>query len=151
MSQVQELGLNFSAAVDRVEQPFARVADFQVRGVRQENPTHAELRSSQPDPERQRRRSHFQIDGPTRRKWVEVTNRTAKDLLLLNVELDDFASDGVATGGGEGQPVFVEGEVFAAIEHPAGINTASGNRVQILALPGRKLGRARHSRAVSRW
>jgi hypothetical protein len=138
LSQVQELGLNFSAAVDRVEQPLARVADFQVRGMRLENPTHAifELHSPTLNVDVA---AHFQIDGPTRRKWVEVANRTAKDLLLLDVELDDFTSDGTATGGGEGQPVFVEGEVFAAVEHPAGVNTASGNRVQLAHFPGRKL------------
>src|SRR4029453_16892327 len=62
-----------------------------------------------------------------------------KDLLLLDVELDDFTTDGAATAGGEGQPVFVEDEVFAAIEHPAGVHAASGNRVQLAHHPGRKL------------
>jgi transposase len=138
LSGVRELGLNFSAATDRVAQPFVRAADFEVRGARLAGPHHAvfDLRSS----------SlalgialHVELDGPTRRKWVEVTNQSDHELLLLDVELDDFTADGAALGSGERQPVFLESEVFAAIEHPAGVNQADKGRIQLSHFPGRRL------------
>ena len=138
-----ELVLTFSAAGDRIQEPLLRVTDFAVRSVRPIGSAHeaVELRG----------RSlpvdvtvHYQLDGPTRRKWIEVTNRTDKEILLLDVQLDDLAvqsgsanaaplpkGDGTVaiSGGGQGQPVFVGGEWFAAIEHPAGVNQIEKNRV----------------------
>ena len=138
LSGVQELALNFSAVVDRVAQPFVRAADFEVRAARLADRHHAVFDL--------RRTSlalsvsvHVQLDGPTRRKWVEVTNQTANELLLLDVELDDFTADGTATGSGERQPVFLEGEVFAALEHPAGVNQSGEGRIQLSHYPGRRL------------
>ena len=94
---------------------------------------------------------HYQLDGPTRRKWVEVTNQTGNELLLLDVELDDLTTEGAASGGGQGQPVFLEDEAFAAIEHPAGVNQGEQGRIELAHLPGRRLARARTSAARSPW
>jgi hypothetical protein len=138
LSGVRELALNFSAAPDRVAQPFVRAADFEVRAARLVDRHHAvfDLRSTTLAIGVT---LHVELDGPTRRKWVEVTNQTGNDLLLLDVELDDFTSDGTASGSGERQPVFLEGEVFAAVEHPAGVNQADKGRVRLSHYPGRRL------------
>jgi hypothetical protein len=138
LGDVEELALTFSAAIDRVQEPLARVADFQVRAARLVDPVHAvvELRTPAMAIEVT---AHYQLDGPTRRKWIEVTNRTGKEVLLLDVQLDDFTTEGGASGGGRGQPLFVGGEWFAAIEHPSGVNQADKNRVRMIHHPGRRL------------
>ena len=138
LSDVRELALNFSAAPERLAQPFVRAADFEVRGARLASPHHAvfDLRSPSVGIDAS---LHVELAGPTRRKWVEVTNQTGHDLLLLDVQLDDFTIDGTALGSGERQPVFLEGEVFAAIEHPAGVNQADQGRVQLSHYPARRL------------
>ena len=138
LSGVQEIALSFSAAPDQVAQPFARLADFEVRSARMVGPQHAvlELRSPVLAVEVT---LHYELDGLTRRKWATVTNHTGKELLLLDVELDDLTTDGTASGGGQGQPVFLEDEAFAAIEHPAGMNTGEQGRIQLAHYPGRRL------------
>ena len=138
LSGVQELALNFSAAPDRVAQPFVRAADFEVRAARLVNRSHAVFDLHSPALAIGVA-VHVELDGPTRRKWVEVTNQTGRELLLLDVELDDFTTDGTVSGSGERQPVFLEGEVFAAIEHPAGVNQADKGRIRLAHFPGRRL------------
>ncbi|QYM78426.1 hypothetical protein K0B96_14140 [Horticoccus luteus] len=138
LSRVQELGLVFSGATDRVAEPLARVTEFAVKGVRLADVGKVtfELQASAPKLTVQ---MHVELDGATRRKWIEVTNRGRAELLLLDVELDDFLCGATTTGGGAGQPVFIEDEVFAAIEHPAGENTGERGRVRLAHFPGRRL------------
>jgi len=138
LTGVQEVGLNFSAAPDRLAQPMTRLADFQVQDARLASPQHAvfELRSASLAVTAS---VHVELDGPTRRKWVEVTNRTGKPLLLLDIELDDLTTAGAASGGGQGQPLFLEDEAFAAIEHPAGMNQGNQGRIQLSHYPGHRL------------
>jgi hypothetical protein len=133
-----ELALVFSAATDRVAEPFLRADDFAVRAVRRMGRLGAvfTLHSLVAGLEA---KLHVQLDGPTRRKWVELTNTAKRDLLLLDVELDDFTFAGTAAGGGSGQPVFLDDEVFAAIEHPAGENTGAAGRVRLAHFPGHRL------------
>lgn len=138
MDDVQEVGLNFSGAADSVAPPFTRVSEFEVLDARQENAEGAvfQLRSRSPPVDVT---LHVQLDGPTRRKWIDVTNISDHDLLLLDVNLDDFATPGGTSGGGSGQPLFIEDEVFTAIEHPAGENTGANGRVQLSHFPGKRL------------
>ncbi|MEP6664781.1 MAG: hypothetical protein ABJC04_14080, partial [Verrucomicrobiota bacterium] len=138
LSGDQELALVFSAALDHVAQPYLRASDFEVRETHRVDAQHVvfDLRSSILKIDVA---LHVQLDGATRRKWAEVKNETGKELLLLDVELDDFTTAGLASGGGEGQPVYLEGEVFAAVEHPAGANQANKSRVQLAHYPGKKL------------
>ena len=138
LSCERELALNFSAALGRVAQPFLRVADFEVVDFKQAGHKEAVFQLRSPSLA-VGAKLHVQLDGPTRRKWVELTNQTSRELLLLDVELDDLTTDGTASGGGQGQPVFLEGEAFAAIEHPAGVNVAAVNRIQLSHFPGRQL------------
>jgi len=138
LSDGRELALVFSAAVDRVAEPLVRVDDFVVQHARQSRPDRAEfeLRS----PSRQIGVTlRFQLDGPTRRKWVEVINTAREEGLLLGVELDDFTMTAPLTGGGHGKPVFIADEIFAAIEHPVGDNKVTAQRLQMAHYPGRRL------------
>jgi Protein of unknown function (DUF4038)/Domain of unknown function (DUF5060) len=139
LSGGHEIALNFSAAVDRVAQPFTRVADWEVRASRVVGPQHGEFDLRSPTLN-VAVTLHYELDGATRRKWAVVTNHSGQELLLLDVELDDLTTDGTTAGGGQGQPVFVDDEVWAAIEHPAGVNTGEKGRIQLAHYPGRRLG-----------
>ena len=138
LSSVHELGLNFSGTADGVAQPFTLATDFEVRDARQINDQNAvfELRPRSPPISVT---LHVQLDGGTRRKWIDVTNLSDHDLLLLDVKLDDFTTPGTTSGGGNGKPLFIEDEAFAAIEHPAGVNTGNGGRVEMSHFPGKRL------------
>jgi len=93
---VQELALNFSASLDCVQEPFTRMADFEVAAAKLIADHHPvfELYSSSVAVNA---KLHYQLDGATRRKWVEVKNQTGRELLLLDVELDDFATEGASS------------------------------------------------------
>jgi hypothetical protein len=130
LSAVRELSLNFS--------PATMVEDFEVTGVHREGNEGAvfDLRcKSFPIAVKM----HFKLDGPTRRKWVDVSNISDHEVLLLDANLDDFCTPGATSGGGDGRPLFIEGEAFAAIEHPAGSNIGTAGRVQLSHFPGKKL------------
>ena len=138
VSADHELALNFSAATDKVAEPYTRVADFVVRDAQKVDPHEAVFNLESPSLKIDVA-LHFQVQGATRRKWAEVTNKTGRELLLLDVELDDFTTDGAVSGGGEGEPLFIEREVFAAIEHPAGVNEGSGGHIHLAHYPGKRL------------
>ena len=138
LCRVQELALVFSAATDRIAEPLQRVADFTVRRARQTRADRAVFELQSPALALGVE-LHVQLDGPTRRKWVEVTNRSKSPLLLLDVEIDDFTTEAVTTAGAAGKPVFIEDEVFAAIEHPSGTNLGGKGRVRMAHFPGRLL------------
>ncbi|MBS0631625.1 MAG: hypothetical protein JSS11_06900 [Verrucomicrobia bacterium] len=138
LTATHEVALVFSAAVDRVAEPLVRVADFVVRRARQTRPDRAEF--SLESPAHQLTATlHVQLDGPTRRKWIEFTNTTGAETLFLDVELDDFTLASPVTGGGHGKPIFVADEVFIAIEHPVGDQKVSAQRVQLAHYPGKRL------------
>ena len=138
MSSVQELALSFSSALDRVAQPFTRVSDFEVRAAHRIDSQQAVFELHCPSLAIDVT-LHYKLEGPTRRKWVEIKNQSGKELLLLDARLDDFTSDGRTTGGGSGQPVFLEDESFAALEHPSGMNSGERGRVKLEHHPGRRL------------
>ena len=54
-------------------------------------------------------------------------------------QLDAFTTEALTTGGGSGQPVYLEDEVFAAIEFPSADNLASQGRVTLTHFPGQRL------------
>ena len=81
----------------------------------------------------------YELDGPARRKWVEVTNHTGHELLLLDAVLDDFSA-GFSTSGGEiGEPILVDEGVFAAMEHPAGLNQGHSGKIKLMHFPAKAL------------
>ena len=120
-----------------VGKPYLRVADFEVRGVEQKtnraatfdlqslhHPIHVAV--------------HYELDGPTRRKWLEVRNQSSHELLLLDVQIDDFALKTLASEGGHGEPVFFD-EGFCALEHPTGVNQGDDGRVKMIHFPAVEL------------
>jgi hypothetical protein len=137
LSDAREIALVLSAAPDRLREPLARVTDFEVRDATQAaDHAAASLRSPSTGLEAV---VHYALDGPTRRKWVEVTNASARDVLLLDVELDSFRIDAPTTGGGQGQPLFIADEAFAAVEYPSGENHQDGGCIKLAHFPGHRL------------
>lgn len=133
-----ELALVFSAAPDRVAEPLRRCDRFKLVQARRRSPHHAvfTLRARHPALEL---KLHLELDGPTRRKWIELTNASRRDLLLLDVQLDNFTIEGPTEGGGAGEPIFIADEAFAAIEHPSAENQVRDGRVTLTHFPGRRL------------
>jgi hypothetical protein len=151
MADAEELGLVLSAAVDRAQEPLRRVTDFRVvsADVARGSQASFRLQSATTGVEAV---VHYELEGPTRRKWVEVTNGPA-EALVLDLEVDAFAVDAGAAGGGHGQPLFIGDEAFAAIEHPSGEARFGEGRATLLHFPGRRLGpgerMASHTAVVS--
>jgi len=137
LSGAEEVALVFSAATDRVQEPLTRVNDFSVQGT-EAAADRAVLRLRSPSTGIEAA-LHYQLEGPTRRKWVEVTNATPGAKLLLDVELDGFATGAPLSGGGAGQPLFIADEAFAAVEYPSGENQSDRGRVRLAHYPGRVL------------
>ncbi|MEW6752707.1 MAG: hypothetical protein AB1505_17255 [Candidatus Latescibacterota bacterium] len=133
-----EVALLFSAAPDRLAEPYTRVADFAVVRAEQPSPDRATLHLHSPTAGLPLR-LHYQLDGPTRRKWVTLESWSGPEALLLDVELDDFGVEAPVEGGGQGQPLLLSGEAFAAVEHPSGLNQAEGGRIRLGHCPGRRL------------
>ncbi len=137
LSGVDELELNFSAAPDHIAEPILHVDDLEVRGARKTSAGAEFDLQSKTSPVNVT--LHVELEGPTRRKWIELTNASGRDLLLLDVNLDDFTTPGATSGGGNGKPLFIEDEAFAAISHPIGVNTGTRGRVQLSYYPGKRL------------
>lgn len=140
LTAAHELALVFSAAVDRVAEPLVRVEDFVVRRAKQTGTDRAAFELESPA-HQLTATLHVELDGPTRRKWVEFTNTARTEVLLLDVELDDFtlAASAPVTGGGHGKPVFIGDELFVAIEHPVGDQKVTGQRIQTAHYPGKRI------------
>ena len=126
-----------------VGEPYLQVSDFEVREVQQPNDKKVifQLQSAS---QGLRVVACYELSGVTRRKWLELENTGDKELLLLDVHLDDFATSSPATEGGPGTPIFLADEAFAALEHPAGLNQGheghgEAGRVRLRHFPGRRL------------
>ena len=118
--------------------PSRSISDFEVQSVAQASEREAifDLQSaSQP----LRVSARYGLDGPTRRKGLEIRNQGSGEVMLLDVLLDNFTLDAATTEGGHGTPVFAGEEIFCAIEHPAGINAGDRGRVKTMHCPGRSL------------
>lgn len=82
---------------------------------------------------------HYALDEFMRRKWVEVKNAGNRPRLLLDVNVDDVRLDAPLTEGDYGQPVIIAEEMFAALEHPAGVNQGMKDRLLLRHFPGKTL------------
>ncbi len=121
-----------------VGEPYLRVEDFEVLELEQSGKDQVNfgLRSvSQPIQVSVR----YELSGRARRKRLAIANTGSKDALLLDLQIDDFTTGFRATEGGWGEPIFVGDEVFAAIEHPAGLNQGDGGHIRLTHFPGRPL------------
>lgn len=121
-----------------VGKPYLRISDFEIRSVEPKTARAAtfQLRSLHHPIQVA---AHFELDGPTRRKWLDINNPSAKEMLLLDVQLDDFVLNAPTSEGGLGEPVFAGQEVFCTIEHPAGINQGADGRVKMVHFPAARL------------
>ncbi|MGH2639994.1 MAG: hypothetical protein ACRDF4_12055, partial [Rhabdochlamydiaceae bacterium] len=124
-----------------VGEAYQEITDFEVREIRQERNTdkpvlHVKLVNRRAQ---LRANLHYELEGPIRRKWVEVYNESAERKLLLDADLDTFSVDGAITDGGYGYPLTIMDQVFGAVEHPSGFNRWYGDRVQLTHFPGKWL------------
>lgn len=125
-----------------VGQPYLRISDFKLDHWREEGT------SAQPgyvfelsNPEQELALTvHYELNDFVRRKWFEIRNTSSRDRLLLDVDVDDFEIDTSTSEGDQGFPVIVNGELFCAIEHPAGVSQGMNGRVRLRHFPGKKLG-----------
>ncbi|HET6486045.1 MAG TPA: hypothetical protein VFH83_06475, partial [Spirochaetia bacterium] len=109
-----EVAVVLSSVVDRVAEP-RRVDDFRVVETvrRQDAGVVWLLRSADSGLEVE---VHVDLQDSTRIKWVELINPGQREVLVLDVVVDDFRLDTALEGGGQGQPAFIASELFAAIE-----------------------------------
>lgn len=121
-----------------VGEPLLPVSQFELRETRQVSPEKVSFHLYNPA-NRVRVDAHYELDGITRRKWLEITNDSREERLLLDVELDNFQLEGRRTEGGQGEPVFIDNEVFCAIAHPAGINEGTEAEIRLWHSPGTKI------------
>jgi len=121
-----------------VGEPYLRVSDFEVREVQQPSAEKVIFQLQSPS-QGLRALACYELSGVTRRKWLEIENSGEKDLLLLDAQIDDFATNSPVTEGGPGTPIFLADEAFAALEHPAGLNQGEEGRVRLMHFPGRRL------------
>ena len=118
--------------------PYLQVSDFELHQIQPQESDKGvfALRSRA---HRIRATIHYELEGPTRRKWLEIENAEDKELLLLDIHVDDFATGSSTTEGGAGAPVFLADEAFAAIEHPAGLNQGDQGHIRLMHFPARRL------------
>ncbi len=84
---------------------------------------------------------HYRLrDGePYFHKWVELENTGADPLLVLDVVALEFSTHGQTSTGGRGHPVYLDEQLFAGVEHPAGINQGFGAAMRLWHCPGKRL------------
>ena len=140
IGEARELTLVLSAEVDRVAEQPTRVEDFEVAEVESIAPDRASFALRSPGTGLEAT-LHYALEGSVRRKWVEVTNGTDREVLLLDVELDRLTVGDVVTGGGPGFPLFLADEAWLAVEYPSGDNQAQGGQLTLSHFPGRRLRR----------
>jgi hypothetical protein len=93
--------------------------------------------------------AHYELDNFLRRKRLEIHNQSAHPVLLLDVEMDTFRTEGQSEEGGHGKPVFLDRQAFCAVEHPAGINQGSAGEVRLWHCPGRSIAPGETLRTLS--
>ncbi|MHB0961236.1 MAG: alpha-amylase family protein [Pirellulaceae bacterium] len=76
---------------------------------------------------------------PVLRKFVELANESEGPIELLDVRLGDFRTTARLEEREQGFPVYLDGEFFMSLAHPAGWATARDGRVRLLHHPGTTL------------
>ncbi len=124
-----------------VGQPYRHVSDFKLRAWRKTESGEGSKCTFVfvSDQEQIHLTLYYELVGYSRRKWVQVTNAGGTERLLLDVDLDDFHLNAPMREGDYGQPLIAAGELFCAVEHPAGVNQGMGGRVRLRHLPGKRL------------
>jgi hypothetical protein len=118
--------------------PYLEISDFELQQIQQQDSDKVIFELQSPS-EGIRAAVCYELLGPARRKWVEIENTSNKEHLLLDVQLDNFATGASTSEGGPGEPVFLADEAFSAIEHPAGLNQGDQGRIRLMHFPARCL------------
>ena len=121
-----------------VGQPYRRVSSFALHEVARPTPHRIDL-VLQNSEHGVTVKVHYELAGFVRKKWLEISNTSAHESLLLDVEIDDLETESALSEGGHGVPVFLGDDGFAAIAHPAGINQGMASRTRLWHCPGKKL------------
>ena len=135
-----------------IGEPFLPILHFELKGSHQENPEKLSFNLYNPE-NHLRVNAHYELDGIARRKWLEITNESDQELLLLDVEVDAYQLDARRTEGGQGDPVFIDDEAFLAIAHPAGINEGTDTQIRLWHSPGNEdpAGQNAQDRGFAGW
>lgn len=138
LSSEAEVAVVLSASAVALAEPRRTVDDFGATDVLREETAALTLRLRSPSSGLEAVLD-LSLEGPSRRKVVEVRNATDRPALLLDVVLDDLDVDADVSEGGQGQPVFAAGELWAAVEHPSGWNEIRRRGFRLSHCPGRRL------------
>lgn len=77
---------------------------------------------------------------PVLRKFVEITNESDRELnRLLNVRLGNYPTGAELSGGEQGFPLYLNGQFFISLAHPAGWATGENGKVELRQYPGTRL------------
>lgn len=118
--------------------PFLPISHFELQESHQESPEKLSFNLYNPE-NHLRVNAHYELNGIVRRKWLEITNESDQERLLLDAEVDAYQLDARRTEGGQGDPVFIDDEAFLAIAHPAGINEGTDTQIRLWHSPGTKI------------
>ncbi len=126
-----------------IGQPYQRVHEFElVDWASDESAGRTTVRGQLRNRQRHLNLSvHYEIRGnePAFRKWVEVENAGDSSQLALDLVILDFQTNGKTNLGGRGYPVYLDDQLFAGVEHPAGVNQGLGATVRLWHCPGKRL------------
>ncbi|MFH1268760.1 MAG: hypothetical protein ABIK89_23795, partial [Planctomycetota bacterium] len=76
---------------------------------------------------------------PVLRKTVEVVNHDDHEVRLLNVRLGSYQTGGQVSEGGQGFPVYLDGQFFFSLAHPSGWAMGQEGQVRLRHFPGATL------------
>ena len=71
------------------------------------------------------------------RKRIKIRNDVINAIRILDVDVEDLSINASSEHGGYGFPVILNTQAFCAIEHPAGVNIAENNRLNLRHHPGK--------------
>jgi hypothetical protein len=76
---------------------------------------------------------------PVLRKFIELTNRADREVSLLNLRLGTYRTEARLADREIGFPVYLDGEFFMSVAHPAGWATGKDSVASLRQYPGTKL------------
>ena len=81
----------------------------------------------------------WEAQEPVLHKFVEITNRGANPVRILNVRLGNYQTGSTVSDGEQGFPVYIEQDFFVGLAHPYGWAMGQEETVRLRQYPGTKL------------